>query len=155
MSDTIFGKIARGEVPADVVYEDDRALAFRDLNPQAPTHILVIPRRPIERLSAAGLCFSGRHPDYPSMQVLELSPDVHPYFIAAQFHPELTSRPLHPHPMFMGLVAAAILHSDPQIKAPQLASELACWLPPARSPAPARDRSQGVATPAAGKVSRA
>ena len=51
MSDTLFGKIARGEVPAEVVYEDDRALAFRDIAPQAPTHVLVIPRKPIPRLS--------------------------------------------------------------------------------------------------------
>ena len=53
MAETIFGRIARGEVPAKVVYEDDRALAFHDVNPQAPTHILVIPRRPIEKLAAA------------------------------------------------------------------------------------------------------
>jgi len=53
MSDTIFGQIARGEIPADIVYEDDRALAFRDINPQAPTHLLVIPRQPIARLSEA------------------------------------------------------------------------------------------------------
>ena len=53
MEDTIFGKIARGEAPAKIVYEDDRALAFHDVSPQAPTHILVIPRKPIERLSAA------------------------------------------------------------------------------------------------------
>jgi len=53
MEDTIFGKIARGEAPARIVYEDDRALAFHDVNPQAPTHILVIPRKPIERLAAA------------------------------------------------------------------------------------------------------
>ena len=53
MADTIFGKIARGEAQADLVYEDDRALAFRDLNPQAPVHILVIPRKPIARLSLA------------------------------------------------------------------------------------------------------
>ena len=53
MAETIFGRIARGEVPAKVVYEDDRALAFHDVNPQAPTHILVIPRRPIEQLAAA------------------------------------------------------------------------------------------------------
>ena len=53
MAETIFGKIARGEVPAKMVYEDDRALAFHDVNPQAPTHILVIPRRPIEKLAAA------------------------------------------------------------------------------------------------------
>jgi hypothetical protein len=53
VADTIFGKIARGEVAADIVFEDDRALAFHDLSPQAPTHILVIPRKPIERLAAA------------------------------------------------------------------------------------------------------
>jgi histidine triad (HIT) family protein len=53
MEDTIFGKIARGEAAAKIVYEDDRAVAFHDVNPQAPTHLLVIPRRPIERLSAA------------------------------------------------------------------------------------------------------
>jgi len=53
MSDTIFGKIARGEIPAQKVYEDDRCLAFHDVAPQAPTHILVVPRKPIERLSRA------------------------------------------------------------------------------------------------------
>ncbi|MCC0176404.1 histidine triad nucleotide-binding protein [Waterburya agarophytonicola K14] len=51
MSDTIFGKIIRREIPADIVYEDDLALAFKDVNPQAPTHILVIPKKPIPRLS--------------------------------------------------------------------------------------------------------
>ena len=53
MSDTIFGKIARGEVRADFVYQDDRCLAFRDIDPKAPTHLLVIPRKPIARLSEA------------------------------------------------------------------------------------------------------
>ncbi len=51
MSDTIFGKIIRREIPADIVYEDDLALAFKDITPQAPTHILVIPKKPIPRLS--------------------------------------------------------------------------------------------------------
>ncbi|WP_296697412.1 histidine triad nucleotide-binding protein [Thiocapsa sp. UBA6158] len=51
MSDTIFGKIAAGEVSADIVYEDDDLVAFRDLHPQAPTHILVIPRKPIPTLN--------------------------------------------------------------------------------------------------------
>ncbi len=53
MADTVFGKIARGEAPAEIVYEDDRALAFHDVSPAAPTHILVIPRKPIEQLAAA------------------------------------------------------------------------------------------------------
>ena len=48
---TIFQKIIDKEIPADIVYEDDQLLAFRDINPQAPVHILVIPKKPIERLS--------------------------------------------------------------------------------------------------------
>ena len=51
MSDTIFGKIINREIPADIVYEDERCLAFRDVNPQAPVHILVIPKAPIAKLS--------------------------------------------------------------------------------------------------------
>lgn len=53
VSDTIFGKIVRREVPADIVYEDDDVLAFRDLNPQAPVHVLFIPKQPIPTLDAA------------------------------------------------------------------------------------------------------
>lgn len=52
-NDTIFAKIIRREIPADIVYEDDLALAFRDVNPQAPVHILVIPKQPIPQLSDA------------------------------------------------------------------------------------------------------
>jgi histidine triad (HIT) family protein len=44
MTDCLFCKIAAKQIPATIVYEDDRAVAFRDLNPQAPTHVLVIPR---------------------------------------------------------------------------------------------------------------
>ncbi|HKJ92267.1 MAG TPA: histidine triad nucleotide-binding protein [Longimicrobiales bacterium] len=47
MADTIFGKIVRGEMDADIVYRDDRATAFRDINPQAPTHVLIVPNEPI------------------------------------------------------------------------------------------------------------
>ncbi|MBP5971804.1 histidine triad nucleotide-binding protein [Brasilonema sp. CT11] len=50
---TIFSKIIRREIPADIVYEDDLALAFRDINSQAPVHILVIPKKPIPRLADA------------------------------------------------------------------------------------------------------
>ena len=53
--DTIFGKIIRGELPADVVHEDEHVLAFRDVNPQAPTHILIIPKqKEIPTLNDAG-----------------------------------------------------------------------------------------------------
>ena len=51
--DTIFSKIIRREIPADIVYEDDKCLAFRDITPQAPTHILVIPKKPIPMLADA------------------------------------------------------------------------------------------------------
>ena len=51
--DTIFSKIINRKVPADIVYEDDLCLAFRDVIPQAPTHILVIPKKPIPKLSDA------------------------------------------------------------------------------------------------------
>ena len=72
----------------------------------------------VTRLEAGGMVFSGRHPTRPIMQVLELPhPDSvphaaagtsHPFFIGAQFHPELTSRPLKPQPLFMGLIAASL-----------------------------------------------
>jgi len=51
MSDCIFCKIVEGKIPAKVVIEDDRAVAIRDLNPQAPTHVLVIPRKHIASLN--------------------------------------------------------------------------------------------------------
>jgi len=63
MPDTVFGKIARGELDADIVYEDDEVVAFRDLNPQAPLHVLIIPRKPIATLNdvaAADAALIGR-----------------------------------------------------------------------------------------------
>jgi len=51
MADTIFDKIIRREIPADIVYEDDEMLAFRDVNPQAPVHVLFIPKRQIATLN--------------------------------------------------------------------------------------------------------
>lgn len=50
---TIFGKIIRRELPADIVYEDELCVAFRDINPQAPTHVLLVPKREIDKLSSA------------------------------------------------------------------------------------------------------
>jgi histidine triad (HIT) family protein len=52
-TETIFSKIVRKEIPADIVYEDNLAIAFRDIHPQAPVHILVIPKQPIAQLSDA------------------------------------------------------------------------------------------------------
>lgn len=50
MSDTIFSQIIDREIDADIVYEDDECLAFRDVNPQAPLHVLVIPKKPLDKL---------------------------------------------------------------------------------------------------------
>jgi histidine triad (HIT) family protein len=55
MSKTIFQRICDREVPAAIVYEDELVVAFRDLNPQAPTHILLVPRQPLPRIAQAGV----------------------------------------------------------------------------------------------------
>ncbi|MDB9813839.1 histidine triad nucleotide-binding protein [Gammaproteobacteria bacterium] len=53
--DTIFTKIINKEIPADIVYEDELSLVFKDIQPQAPTHLLIIPKKPIPKLSDATL----------------------------------------------------------------------------------------------------
>jgi len=52
MAETVFAKIIRGEIPARIEHDDDLCLAFHDVAPQAPVHLLVIPKRPIESLAA-------------------------------------------------------------------------------------------------------
>jgi histidine triad (HIT) family protein len=53
MTDSLFTKIIKRQIPADIVYEDDMCFAIRDINPQAPVHLLVIPKKPIDKLSSA------------------------------------------------------------------------------------------------------
>ena len=53
MVDTIFQKIIDKELPADIIYEDELALVFKDINPVAPTHLLIIPKKQIEKVSDA------------------------------------------------------------------------------------------------------
>ncbi|MCC7193144.1 MAG: CTP synthase [Phycisphaeraceae bacterium] len=89
-------------------------------------HRYEVDPRYIAQLEKAGLVFSGRHPEQPIMQILELPVRDHPFFLGAQFHPELTSRPLRPQPMFMGLVAAAIHHAHPDVPREQISTR---WLP--------------------------
>ena len=50
MADCVFCKIIKREIPSDIVYEDDRVIAFKDVNPAAPIHILVVPKKHIENL---------------------------------------------------------------------------------------------------------
>lgn len=51
---TIFEKIINRDIPADIVYEDDLCLAFKDISPQAPLHILIVPKKPLPRIAQAG-----------------------------------------------------------------------------------------------------
>ncbi|MFC7532237.1 CTP synthase [Actinoplanes sp. GCM10030250] len=64
-----------------------------------------------DKLSQAGLVFSGTSPDGRLVEFIELDRDVHPYFVATQAHPELKSRPTRPHPLFDGLVKAAVAYA--------------------------------------------
>ncbi len=52
--ETLFSKIVRGEIPADIVFQDERVTAFRDINPQAPTHVLVVPNKLIATVNDVG-----------------------------------------------------------------------------------------------------
>jgi CTP synthase len=64
-----------------------------------------------ERLEAAGLVFSGLSPDNRLVEFIELPRETHPFFVATQAHPEFLSRPTRPHPLFSGLIAAALARS--------------------------------------------
>jgi CTP synthase len=70
-------------------------------------------------LEEHGMVFSGKHPSQPIMQILELPAAMHPYFIGTQAHPELTSRPLRPQPMFVGLIKAAMAFAEKKQQQPQ------------------------------------
>lgn len=84
-------------------------------------HRYEVDPRYIETLERNGLVFSGKAPNHQIMQVLELPQDVHPFFLGTQAHPELTSRPLRPQPMFMGFIQAALdLAANPQGQAQQV-----------------------------------
>jgi CTP synthase len=61
-----------------------------------------------DKIAAGGLVFSGTSPDGRLVEFIELPRKTHPYFVATQAHPELRSRPTRPHPLFTGLVAAAV-----------------------------------------------
>jgi CTP synthase len=88
-------------------------------------HRYEVDPRFIDRITEHGMIFSGRHPQQPIMQILELPQSMHPYFVGGQFHPELTGRPLRPHPMFMGLLAAAIRKAYPDVPAEAISTR---WL---------------------------
>jgi CTP synthase len=65
-----------------------------------------------EQLEHAGLVFSGLSPDGRLVEYVELPRDAHPFFVGTQAHPEFRSRPTRPHPLFAGLIAAALTYAD-------------------------------------------
>ena len=71
-----------------------------------------------KQLINAGMTISGVSPDYRLVEIIELPPSTHPYFIATQFHPEFKSRPNRAHPLFAGLVAAALKRRQEAPSAP-------------------------------------
>jgi CTP synthase len=73
-------------------------------------------------LEQAGLVFSGLSPDGHLVEFAELSPDMHPFFVATQAHPEFLSRPTRPHPLFIGLIAAALARANSSTKIPAKAT---------------------------------
>jgi CTP synthase len=68
-----------------------------------------------ERLIAAGLRFSGTSPDGHLVEVVELSPETHPFYVGTQAHPEFTSRPTKAHPLFRAFIAAAVANSESKL----------------------------------------
>jgi CTP synthase len=68
-----------------------------------------------ERLVAAGLRFSGTSPDGHLVEVVELPPETHPFYVGTQAHPEFTSRPTKAHPLFRAFIAAAVVHSESKL----------------------------------------
>jgi CTP synthase len=96
-------------------------LAFQMFGPHVRLrfrHRYEVDPRYVEPLEAAGMMFSGRSPRAEIMHILELSRTLHPYFVGTQAHPEMTSRPLHPQPFFLGLVQAALQRAYPDYADP-------------------------------------
>ncbi|MBD7958764.1 CTP synthase [Microbacterium sp. Sa4CUA7] len=89
------GSLAAELYGADVAHERHR-------------HRYEVNNRYRDQIAEAGMVFSGINPDLGLVEYVELPRDVHPYYIATQAHPELRSRPTAPHPLFRGLVAAAV-----------------------------------------------
>jgi CTP synthase len=92
--------------------QDNKRLRFR--------HRYEVDPKYIAQLEKHGLIFSGHAPNQPIMQMLELPPEQHPYFVGTQSHPCLTSRPLSPDGLFLGLVQAALIRAYPQQTMPEI-----------------------------------
>lgn len=104
----------------DVIVREG-TLAYRMFGPRTRMrfrHRYEVDPRYVPQLEAAGMVFSGRTPRAEIYNILELADGRHPYYVGTQAHPELTSRPLRPHPMFVGLVHAALRRAFSDYEAP-------------------------------------
>lgn len=90
MSDCLFCKIVAGEIPADIVLETDRAIAFRDIDPKAPTHVLVIPREHFDNITEVTNADAGLagHLLEVVTQVVQQETLMHGYRLVANTGPD-------------------------------------------------------------------
>ena len=103
------GTMRLGTQPADLVPGSIVAQAYAATRVQERhRHRYEVNDAYREQLEQAGLVFSGTHPDYGLVEFVELPREVHPYFVSTQAHPEFKSRPTRAHPLFAGLIGAAL-----------------------------------------------
>lgn len=111
------GSMRLGEYPADLKRGSVAAKAYKSQKTiERHRHRYEVNPNYIEQLIETGLQFSGTSPDGTLMEIAELSADEHPFFLGVQFHPELTARPLDPHPLFTAFVKASYETQTPKIK---------------------------------------
>lgn len=102
------GSMRLGQYPALLKKGSLAAKAYRaDHTIERHRHRYEVNPEYIDDLTAAGITFSGTSPDGTLMEIMELSANVHPFFMGVQFHPELQARPLDPHPLFSAFIKAA------------------------------------------------
>ncbi len=105
------GTMRLGEYPAHLTKGTQAARAYKATQTvERHRHRYEVNPEYVAKLEAAGLIFSGQSPDRRLMEIAELPKEKHPFFLGAQFHPELTARPLRPHPLFTAFVKAAYEH---------------------------------------------
>ncbi|NBU31594.1 MAG: histidine triad nucleotide-binding protein [Actinobacteria bacterium] len=104
MTECLFCKIVAGEIPAEIVFETDQAIAFRDIDPKAPTHILVIPRKHydnITELTRADVALAGALLDVVT-QVIQQEALIHGYRLVANTGPNAGQSVDHVHFHILG-----------------------------------------------------
>lgn len=107
-SNDMGGTMRLGQYEAVIKPKTQAALAYKaGIVAERHRHRYEINPDYVERLATGGLVFSGTSPDGRLMEIVELPKDTHPFFVGTQFHPELTARPLAPHPLFTAFIKAS------------------------------------------------